>query len=136
MTLRGATFRGKDVPGSDVLRGATLREHGGRRRAERRGPRGYPVMLYARDLTVQSHRIVVEGTETDLPHQRLAEEGARCPRLPSHPRWFALRRRSLLPGDNVAGIVLLQPQGRLVRLLRAEQVRPQRLGARRSLVRC
>lgn len=46
-------------------------------------PSGYPVTLYARDLTVTSHAIMVDGTTEDLPHQWLAEDD---PTLPSYAK--------------------------------------------------
>jgi hypothetical protein len=46
-------------------------------------PSGYPVTLYARDLSVTSHTIMVDGTTVDLPHQWLAEDD---PTLPSYAK--------------------------------------------------
>jgi hypothetical protein len=46
-------------------------------------PSGYPVTIYARDFTVSSHTIVVDGTTEDLPHQWLAEDD---PTLPSYAK--------------------------------------------------
>jgi hypothetical protein len=42
-------------------------------------PSGYPVTLYARDISVQSHKIVVDGTEAELAHQWLAENDSTLP---------------------------------------------------------
>jgi hypothetical protein len=42
-------------------------------------PSGYPVTLYARDISVQSHKIVVDGTEAELAHQWLAEDDSTLP---------------------------------------------------------
>jgi hypothetical protein len=46
-------------------------------------PSGFPVTLYARDITVASHAIMVEGTTEDIPHQWLADED---PTLPSYAK--------------------------------------------------
>lgn len=46
-------------------------------------PSGYPVTLYARDITVSSHTIMVDGTTEDLPHQWLDESD---PTLPSYAK--------------------------------------------------
>jgi hypothetical protein len=46
-------------------------------------PSGYPVTLYARDITVSSHTIMVDGTAEDLPHQWLSDED---PTLPSYAK--------------------------------------------------